>query len=194
MWCGCFGPGRLCAWEPAAGGQAGRHECFCPCELLNIWWEVLSLVQEAALWEHGIYRTKPHQASRKGAIREAAIFEAFYSSIKSLRDFPAFLNNNSNNTTRAWHLQLNTTDSVVEIRTFRSLAFILSSASATLGAMATGRLLSVPIYRSVVTQGYTQSKIPHIAVCSPYKGGGARRERPSIQTVVTWLTNTKTWI
>lgn len=56
--------------------------------------------------------------------------------------------------------------------------------------MATGHLLSVPIYRSVVMQGYTQSKISHIAVCFPYIHRWWRQTR-FMQTVSTWWTHKK---
>lgn len=91
-----------------------------------------------------------------GAIREAAIVEAFYSSIKPLRDFPAFL------TATATTGESDSSNSTCPNKNFCSGFHPCAYASATLGTMATGCLLSVAIYRSVVTQGYTQSKIPHI--------------------------------
>lgn len=56
--------------------------------------------------------------------------------------------------------------------------------------MVTGHLLSVPIYRSAVMRGYTQSKISHIAVCFPYIHRWWLETR-FIQTVSPWWTHKK---
>lgn len=110
---------------------------------------------EAALRELGIYGPKPLWAWRwscQWSLRGQVIPQ--HDLIKS-----AFLNNPRHRGSDS------------------SVSSILPFASATLGAMATGCLPHAPIYRSVVTQGCTQSKDRRL-VCCPYKGRG-RNGQPS---------------
>lgn len=71
----CFGPNQLCS---SSSSHADRLVSFRPCELLNILWEVLSLVQ---LCENTAYIGQNPTRHLLGAMREAAVVAVFYSSI-----------------------------------------------------------------------------------------------------------------
>lgn len=194
MWWGVLGPTCFLSWKPAAVMQAGLSAPPPPCEPLNIWWEVLPLVQaaaaaETALCEHGVYRTKPQQASRRscqGSCHSRGILQLY----QITEGLSCRSEQQRENPPDGWD-SVWLTQNLVKMRTLasRPSSFFLHL------------LLLVPWQRgaSWVCQYIGQwscgappkaKKKKHIypSALHAYEGGGGRRERPSIQSVVTWRT------